>query len=204
MRGKGGGEDGCKRRDGAVHQSSEARLNNLENETAAFGFAFLVCRAGGFLLLIHFLREVVVLALLSGEIPEQLTHRSVARLCDGGPIEIARLVLHCFHLTTDHCDRQIGRQPKWFAGDEPFNILASDQRDMFTEPFPIEADQSMPMAVLLVAHRLKRLRRCGIILADSLRQVGVNSPVFLLGLDRESKDLLSRKIFEPFGHLPPL
>jgi hypothetical protein len=27
-------------------------------------------------------------ALLSGEIPKQLTHRSVARLRDGGPIEI--------------------------------------------------------------------------------------------------------------------
>ena len=86
-------------------------------------------------------------------------------------------------------------------GDEPFDVLASDQRDMFTEPFPIEADQSMPMAVLLVAHRLQRLRRCRVILMDSLRQVCVNSPVFLLGLDRESKDLLGRKIFEPFGQV---
>jgi hypothetical protein len=102
VRRKGGGEDGREGRDGAIHQSSEARLNNLEDETAAFGFALLVCRAGGFLLLIHFLREVVMLALLSGEIPKQLTHRSVARLRDGGPIEIARLLLHHFHLTTDH------------------------------------------------------------------------------------------------------
>ena len=146
-----------------------------------------------------------MLALLSGEIPEQLTHRGVARLRDGGLIEIARLVLHHFHLPTDHCDRQIGRQPKWFAGDEPFHVLASDQRDVFAEPFPIEADQPMPMAVLLVAHRLKRLRRCGIILADSLRQVGVNPPVFLLGLDRQSKNLLGRKIFELlFDHVPSI
>jgi hypothetical protein len=56
----------------------------------------------------------------------------------------------------------------------------------------------MPMAVLLVVHRLKRLCGCGIILADSLRQISVNPPVFLLGLDGESKDLLGRKIFERF------
>ncbi len=35
----------------------------------AFGFAFLVCRAGGLLLLIQLFGEFVVLALLSGEIP---------------------------------------------------------------------------------------------------------------------------------------
>jgi hypothetical protein len=84
----------------------------------------------------------------------------------------------------------------------PFTSLASDQRHVFAEPFPIEADQPMPMAVLLVVHRLKRLHSCGINLADSLRQIGVNSPVFLLGLDRESKDLLGRKIFERFDHVP--
>jgi hypothetical protein len=100
--------------------------------------------------------------------------------------------------------RQIGRQPKWFAGDEPFHVLASDQRDVFTKPLLIEADQPMPMAVLLVAHRLQRLRRCRIILADTLRQIAVNPPVFLLGLDCESKDLPGRQIFEPFGHLPSI
>ena len=80
MRGKGGREDGRKCRDGAVHQSSQARLNNLEHEAATLGLVFLVAYAGGLLLLIHFLGEIVVLALLRGGIPEQLTHPGVARL----------------------------------------------------------------------------------------------------------------------------
>src|SRR5580693_10475943 len=54
---------GCKggreRRDGAVHQSGEAGLNNLEDEAAALGLVFLAACAGGLLLLIHFLDEVV-------------------------------------------------------------------------------------------------------------------------------------------------
>ena len=93
---KAAAKDGRERRDGAVHQSSEAGLNNLEDEAAALGLVFLVACAGGLLPLIHFLGEVVVLALLRGEIPEQLTHPGVARLRDGGLIKIARLLLHHF------------------------------------------------------------------------------------------------------------
>jgi hypothetical protein len=64
-----------------------------------------------------------VLALLRGKIPEQLTHPSVARLRDGDLRKIARSSSIISTSTTDHCDRQIGRQPKWFAGNEPFHVL---------------------------------------------------------------------------------
>ncbi len=48
---------------------------------------------GGFLLLFHFLGEVVVSALLSGEIREQLTDPGISRLRDSSLIKIARFVL---------------------------------------------------------------------------------------------------------------
>jgi hypothetical protein len=100
VRGKGGREDGRKC-ETEPSTSSEAQLNNLEHEAATLGLVFLVAYAGGLLLLIHFLGEIVVLAFLRAGIPEQLTHRGVARLCDDGLIKIARLVLHHFHLATD-------------------------------------------------------------------------------------------------------
>src|SRR6202043_68520 len=98
----------------------------LEHEPASLGFIFLMACTGGFLLLIHFLREVVVSAFLSGEIPEQLTNPGIARLRDSSLIKIARFVLHHFDFVTDHCDRQISRQPNWLASNEPFHVLASD------------------------------------------------------------------------------
>jgi hypothetical protein len=83
---KAGREDGRECRDGGVHQSREAGLDNLEDEPATLGLAFLVAYAGGLLLLIQLSGKFVVLALLSGEVPEQLTHRGVARLRDGGTL----------------------------------------------------------------------------------------------------------------------
>ena len=40
-RGKGGRKDRRERRDGAVHQTLEAGLDNLEDEAAALGLVFL-------------------------------------------------------------------------------------------------------------------------------------------------------------------
>ena len=65
---------------------------------------------------------------------------------------------------------------------------------------PVELDQPVPVAVLLVVHGLQRLGRLGIILADALGQVGVNAAVLLLGLDGEGEDFLRGKFFERLGH----
>ena len=65
-RGKGGCKDRRERRDGAVHQTLEAGLDNLEDEAAALGLLFLAACASGLLFLIHSRGEVVVLALLRG------------------------------------------------------------------------------------------------------------------------------------------
>src|ERR1700719_1354245 len=48
---KAAAKDGRERRDGAVHQSSEAGLDNLEHEAATLGLVFLVACAGSLLLL---------------------------------------------------------------------------------------------------------------------------------------------------------
>jgi len=55
------------------------------------------------------------------------------------------------------------------------------------------------VAVLLVVHRLKRLRRFGIILADALGQIGVNPAVLLLGLDGEREDFLGGEVLQSLG-----
>ena len=70
--------DRRERRDGAVHQTLEAGLDNLEDEAAALGLVLLVACASGLRFLIHSRGEVVVLAVLNSGTSARRAHPAVS------------------------------------------------------------------------------------------------------------------------------
>jgi hypothetical protein len=161
---------------------------------------FSCARARRLLLLVHRFGQVVMLALLGGQIAEQLPHHRIARLRDGRLVKIARLFLHGFHFTANHRHGQDFIDPKRLARDEALHVLTPDERDVLAEFLPVKLDQPVPMAILLIVHRLQRLGCGGIILPNTLCQIGVDSAILLLGLDGQREDLLRGKFLKRFGH----
>ncbi len=84
--------------------------------------------------------------------------------------------------------------------DEALHVLSADQRDVLTETLPVKLDEPVAMAVLLVVHGLQGLARFGKIPADAPRQIGVDAPIFLFGLDRQREDFLGGQVCEFLGH----
>src|SRR5438309_2112123 len=84
---EGGGEQGRQGRDRAVHQPGQAGLDHLEYEQALPRGRLLFGRPGGALGALQLLGEQRVLALLLGQVAQELPDACVAALPGGGLVE---------------------------------------------------------------------------------------------------------------------
>ena len=150
------------------------------------------------MLFIHRFCQVVVLGFLGRQVSEQLTDGGVAGPGDGSLIKIAGLVLHDFHFPANHRNSEDRIHPERFSCDEPFHVLAANERDMLPKAFLIQLDQAVPVTVLLVVHGLQgfgRLRKIG---AHARGEVGVDSAILFFVLDGQREHFLRGEVFDRF------
>ena len=95
VRGEGGGEQRRQRRDRAVHEAGEPRLDILQHEHAPRGLVLGGARAAA-RSFAEFVGELLVLVLGRGEAREQLAHGVVVRGLGGAPVKPRRFVFHLF------------------------------------------------------------------------------------------------------------
>ena len=88
------GEHRRERRDRAVHQADQPRLDDLQNEAPALALGFIVPDGGGQHSLLEAGGELVVLVLGLGEVAEQLADRRVGGAGQSLAIEARRGALH--------------------------------------------------------------------------------------------------------------
>ena len=175
VRGKSGGEQWCQRRNRAVHQANQTRLNDLQEKQP-----FLLGRVrfaelgqgdpfGG----------VRVVAFLFGEISEQLADAGVGCAASGGLVKSFRFHLHALGGFLDGLQTKRAHEPDGAAVHEPAHVLTPDERHVITEAVFVKFQQAMAMTVLLMAHDPELFGRLGIIRLQTIGEVAVDAGIFL-------------------------
>ena len=191
-RGNRGSKDGCERGDGAIHQSRQAGLNNLEQEKPALSLLFSYQLTASKFFLLKLLRAVVVRAFLLGKVVEKLADASVLRASGGVLVEALCLDLSRADLLADAIHIEWLEEPDWFATDEAAHVGASDERYVFPEFLPEKLDQTAAMPRFLLAHPVENRRGAREILTKAFGVVGVHAFVFLLKRNRQGQNFAFR------------
>ena len=168
---------------------SQAGLDDLEHEQPLPGRRLVVQRAGGPLRALQLIGPQGVLALLTGQVIEQLADARVGGLPCGGLVEPLGLQLHQLDLLADGGQPQGAHQPDRLALDEALDILAAEQRNVLAELLAIEFDQSVPVPLLLGEHRLEDRRGGRVVRPEPLGEVTVNAGVLFFEGDGQGQDL---------------
>jgi hypothetical protein len=196
VRGEGGREQRRQRRDRAVHQAGEARLDVLQHEHAPLrpflrrahvGLEDLAGQPGG---------EVLVALLDFREIAEQPANVDVLGPLGGPCVEALGLELHRLDLLADGLERQVPGEPDRPAAQEALDVLAPNRRKILAEALLVHLQQHVAMVLLFFRHLLEQLRRVRIALGEVLRKAHVDAAVFLLGRDRDGQHFTLGEIGE--------
>ena len=102
-------------------------------------------------------RQRFMLALLGGEIAQQLPGGGIAHQLGRMVVEVARLDFHLRRLGPRAFRPEVQAEQTRFAGIESLDVFAADERDVFAEPGAIKIDQPVPVPGLLPGHRLEQL-----------------------------------------------
>ena len=184
MRPERRGEQRGERRDRPVHQPGEPRLHHLEHEQPTAGGRVALGRLGR-----QRLGRVGVLALLLGQVAEQLPGADVGRPGRGRLVEPPRLDLHHLGPVTGLLGRQRVVGPDRLAADEPADVVAAHQRDVLAEPLAEHPQQPVPVPVLVGPHPAELVGDLRVLLLERRGQVLVDAGVLLLQRDRQGEDL---------------
>ena len=130
-----------------------------------------------------------MLFLGEGQIAQKLANADVRGLLGGALIEAPRLIFHYRRLLADGVEGQVSRKPDGTPPDEAFHVFSPDRGKVGAKALLIEVEKPAPMALLLLGHRLKDLRRGRIALLQILREGHVNAGVFLFRGDRDGQNL---------------
>jgi hypothetical protein len=182
-------------RDRAVHQAGQARLDHLQNEQPPPRGRVLLGR-GGWLGMVQLGGQEGVLALLGGQVAQQLADAGVAGLPGCRLVEPPRLLLHRLRLLADGLQVERPHLPDRLAVDETLDVLAADQRDVLAKLLAVQLDEPVPVAVLLLAHLVERGGGLGVAGLEPLGKVAVNAGVLLLQGDGQGKHLLLAQALE--------
>jgi RNase adapter protein RapZ len=179
-RGERCGENWSQRRYRTIDQSRESGLNDLQNEEASLRPLFIGFHIGRKLFLVQFLRALFVLAFFVDKIVEQLPDAGVLSARRRLFVKPARFHFHRAGFLADRVDAQRAHQPKRRTLHESADVLAANQGNVFAKLLLKELDQPSAVPRFLFAHTLEHRRRCGIVLPQAFREVGVHTFVFLL------------------------
>ncbi len=176
--GKRSGEYGSQGRHGAIHQSGQTWLHDLQYKQAPLCLVLLLLDIWRDLLFQSLGRDLV-LALDFLQIAEQFANAGIGDLPDRFLIELARLQFHDLGLLTHFRNLQGTGQPERTALHEALDVLPPDQGNMLSEALAIGSDERSPVPGFLGAHIVEQGRGGGIDFAQSVGKVGVHAAVFL-------------------------
>ncbi len=131
-----------------------------------------------------------MLALLLGQVPQELPDARVGGLPRGGLVKPSRLQFHQLGFFADRGQPEGAHQPDWLAVDEPFDIMSSDQRDVLTELLAVQLDEPVPVPILLAAHLVEDCGCGGVVSLEPLRKVAVNAGIFFFEGNGQGQNLL--------------
>ncbi len=140
----------------------------------------------------------LVLAFDLGELEQEFPGRGVARGVGGAAVEALGLELHVLGELAHLVEIELRHQPERLLGDEAFDVLAADQRQVLAEFRAVELEQHGAMAHLLVGHLVEHLGGGRILLAQALGEAAIDAAVLVLVGDRERQDFLFGEIGETF------
>ncbi len=129
---------------------------------------------------IELLGTFFVLALFVDEIVEQLAYAGVLSASRGFFVKAARLDLHRARFFADCLNAQRTHQPQRRPLYKAAHILTANQRNVLAEFLAGEFNQPPPVPGLLLAHGLEHFGGGGIVLPQSLGEVGIHALVFFL------------------------
>ena len=113
-------------------------------------------------------------------------------------IKSTSILLHLSRLLSHGIDAVQANLPEPLTLYETAYILTSDQWDMAAKLGHIEVDEPPPMIVFLGGHVGKHLRRIGVVLSQSLSEIGINSAILLFTAYCKRKDFQFRQIIKLF------
>src|SRR5262245_50334794 len=73
-------------------------------------------------------------------------------------VEALRFGFHDLGLRADLVEPERPRQPDRLPRDEPFHVLAPDERNVFAKPFAIKIEQAVAVAILFCSHGPEHIR----------------------------------------------
>ena len=126
LSGERGGEYGRERGDGAVHESGQAGLHDLQYKQAPIGLVLAVLDVGLQLGLFELFGAVFVRAFFLRQVVQQLAHAGVVRAGSGLFVKPAALHFHGAGLIADGVETEGLHQPDRIAMDEATHVLPSD------------------------------------------------------------------------------
>jgi hypothetical protein len=184
----------------SVHESRQARLDDLQHEEPTLCFLFFLFLAAAQLFAAQFLCPVGVIALLLRQIIQQLPHSGIPRARRGPLVEAARFHLHGAGLL-GHCVQPQGlQQPYRPPLDEPANVLPADQWNMLTEFGAEQLNQPAAVPGLFLAHALKDLGSLRKILPESFGQIRIDALIFLFESDGQRQNFSFREAVKILHH----
>jgi hypothetical protein len=188
--------------DRTVHQADEPGLHDLKDEAALGVIVLLALGVVGQASFRDLFGGPFVLGFRGRQVSKQPADIRIR-----GPrrrllVEPGRVLFHLLGLQSYRPDALQADLPEFLAVNEPPDVLAPDQRNMFAEFGRIQIDQHPPMTVFFVGHVGKHTGRVGVVIPQSLREIGVDPAVLLLAADRQRQNLLLGQIIERFQSLP--
>ena len=188
----------------AVHQSGQARLDDLQYESAAALLSSSRSHAARSLLLHYPSTRPSHNACSSSAARSPRSWRTAASLVWARAclVEIARASRSILLDFPAHGIATVKTEwsPQRLPGDEAGHILTADERDVLAEMVPVQLDEPVAVAVFLDPHGFEGLAGRREVPADAPGQIGVDAPVFLFGLDGQREHFLHGEFFDRLGH----
>ena len=178
------------------------RLHILQDEHAPCGFVFLLFDVRSQEFIRKLRRQTLVLLLGEGQIAQKLANIDIRGLLSGALIKALCLVFHSLGLLADGVERQVPREPDRPPPDEAFHVFPANRRKVGAKALLIEVEKPVAMALLLLGHLDKNLRRRRVALLQILCEGHVNAGVFLLCGDRDSKNLALGQVCKSLRRVP--
>src|SRR6266850_5177355 len=192
MRRKGRSKERSERRYGAVHQTGQAGLHDLQQKKPLL--------PGGFVLAQLSVRNALgchrMMAFLLCEVPQKLPRPGISCASRGHFVKPFGFHLHGLSAFLDSLQSQGADEPDRAAAHKSAHVLAPNERHMLAKARAIALQQPMPMLILLVAHFLKLPGLLWIILTQSISEVVVDTGILFLEGNGQREDFLLGQSFE--------
>jgi hypothetical protein len=189
VRSERGGKQRRQRRDRAVHQSGQPRLNDLQQEEPFLLRLVVFTELGDG----DAFSGMRVIAFLLRKIAEQLPDARVGCATSGNFVKSFRFQFHAFGGFLDDFQAERTHEPDGAAVHKSAHVLPADKRHVVTETAFVKFEQAVAVAILFAAHHAEFIGLFGIIFLQAGGEIFIDARVLLLKRDSQREDFLFGK-----------